>query len=125
MKKIAILIASLGFAATALPVAATAAPYPQARHGDGQWGQNQWQTINQRQANLYQRIDQGIRSGALTRNEAARLKIEFRNLASLEQRYRRGGLNNWERSDLNRRFDVLSAKVRFQKHDRQDRPHRR
>lgn len=119
MKKIAILIASLGFAATALPVAATAAPYPQA------YGQGQWQNINQRQANLYNRIDQGIRSGALTRNEAARLKIEFRNLASLEQRYRRGGLNNWERSDLNRRFDVLSAKVRFQKHDRQDRPHRR
>ncbi|MES2055763.1 MAG: hypothetical protein V4564_07495 [Pseudomonadota bacterium] len=111
MKKITILIASLGFAATALPVAASAAPYPQA----------QWQTVNQRQANLYNRIDQGIRSGALNRVEASRLKAEFRQIANLEAQYRRSrpGLTIAERRDLDRRFDRLSARIRIQKHDRQ------
>ncbi|QNQ10111.1 hypothetical protein [Sphingomonas alpina] len=113
MKKIAILIASLGFAATALPVAANAAPYPQA----------QWQSINQRQANLYNRIEQGIRSGALNRVEASRLKAEFRQLNNLEAQYRRSrpGLTIAERRDLDRRFDGLSQRIRIQKHDRQGR----
>ncbi|QNA85013.1 hypothetical protein G4G27_14180 [Sphingomonas sp. So64.6b] len=117
MKKIAILIASLGFAATALPVAATAAPYPQAH------GQGQWQNINQRQANLYNRIDQGIRSGALNRVEASRLKAQFRQLTNLEAQYRRSrpGLTIAERRDLDRRFDALSQRIKIQKHDRQGR----
>ena len=119
MKKIAILIASLGFAATALPVAATAAPYPQA------YGQGQWQNINQRQANLYNRIDQGIRSGALNRVEASRLKAQFRQLTNLEAQYRRSrpGLTIAERRDLDRRFDALSQRIKIQKHDRQGRRH--
>ena len=88
----------------AAPVAASAAP---------------WQSINQRQANLNVRIDQGIRSGALTRPEAARLRAQMRQVANLEYRYRRNGLTAWERRDLDRRFDAISARVRIQKHDRQ------
>ncbi|MGY4398660.1 TolA-binding protein [Sphingomonas sp. UYAg733] len=109
MKKITILIASLGFAATALPVAASAAPA--------------WQTINHRQANLYNRIDQGIRSGALNRAEATRLKTQFRQLNNLEAQYRRSrpGLTIAERRDLDRRFDTLSQRIKIQKHDRQGR----
>lgn len=80
-----------------------------------------WVNINARQSRLDSRIDQGIRSGALTRREAVNLRSEFRGLSRLEARYRAGGLNNWERNDLNRRFDALSAKVRFNKHDRQHR----
>jgi hypothetical protein len=100
------LATSLG--AAAIPTAASAAP---------------WSNINQRQGNIEQRIDMGVRNGSLTRFEAGRLRAEFRNLNVLEARYRRsgGGLTGWERADLNRRYDVLSTQVRFDRHDVQRR----
>lgn len=104
MNRIKTLIATLGIAAVAVPTMAGAAP---------------WQSINARQDRLYARIDQGIRSGALTRVEAQSLRTRFRSLAKREARYRSGGLSAWERTDLNRRFDALSARIRVQKHDRQ------
>lgn len=104
MNKLFVTIAGLGIAVTALPTAASAQSF---------------QAINQRQSNLYGRIDQGIRSGALNRNEAQRMRIQFRQIVNLEQRYRRNGLSRAERSDLNRRFDTLSARIRAQKNDRQ------
>jgi hypothetical protein len=82
----------------------------------------QWQSINQRQANLDQRIDVGVRNGSLTRNEANRLRVEFRDLTRLEARYRSSyGLSQSERRDLDQRFDALSARVRYERNDRQDR----
>lgn len=105
MKKFAMLIAGLGVAFTALPAAA--AP---------------WQNINQRQNQIERRIDQGIRNGALSRREATSLRNEFRGIAQLEQRYRRGGLSVGERRDLDRRFNALSYKVRVDKRDRNNRP---
>jgi hypothetical protein len=88
----------------------------------GAQSRGQWEPINQRQANLERRIDQGVRNGALTRPEAKRLRADFRSLAQLETRYRRSsGLDTRERSDLQRRFDALSARIRFERHDRQDR----
>lgn len=97
-------IAAMGVVAVALPSIASAAP---------------WQSINARQDRIEQRINQGIRSGALTRNEAVRLRSDFRSIANLEARYRRGGLSASERRDLDRRFDALSARVKVQKRDRQ------
>jgi hypothetical protein len=76
-----------------------------------------WTSINQRQARLEQRIDAGVRSGDLTRSEAARLRDQFRDLARLEVRYRHGGLSGWERNDLDRRFDALSSQIRVQRAD--------
>lgn len=106
MKKFLIpLLAASALAGAAMPAAA--AP---------------WTNINQRQAQLDQRIDQGVRNGSLTRREAANLRAEFQTIARLEYRYRRtGGLQGWERADLDRRFNVLSAKVRYERHDRDDR----
>lgn len=81
-----------------------------------------WQNINQRQANLDARIDAGVRNGSLTRSEAVRLRAEFNALARLEARYRASyGLSRAERADLDRRFDALSARVRYERHDRDDR----
>ena len=58
MKKFAfMLVAAAALASTAVP--ALAAP---------------WQSINQRQAALDARIDQGVRNGALTRPEAVQLR---------------------------------------------------
>lgn len=80
-----------------------------------------WQNINQRQAQLDRRIDQGVRNGQLTRNEAAEMRRQFRVIAQLEQRYRRDGLSRWERQDLDRRFDHLSSRIRYERRDQQDR----
>ncbi len=103
MKKILIPVLAVSALAAAAP--AMAAP---------------WQSVNERQANLDRRIDMGVRNGQITRNEAQRLRAEFRQIASLEHRYRRteGGLSAWERRDLDRRFDTLSAKIRYERNDR-------
>lgn len=101
-----IIAAVLG--AAAMPVAASA---------------QAWQPIGQRKVNLAQRIDQGIRSGALNRAEARRLTMQLDNLVRLERRYRvsRPGLTQAERRDLDRRYDGLSRRVRVQRNDRQNR----
>jgi len=80
-----------------------------------------WQAIGERKVNLSQRIDQGIRSGALNRAEARRLTARLDDLVRLERRYRmtRPGLTRAERLDLDRRYDDLSRRVRIQKQDRQ------
>lgn len=113
-------------------VSATALPAAAQSHGHGRPapGYNQpqhnnyghWQSINMRQANLDRRIDVGVRNGQLTRREATRLRSEFNALARLEANYRRGGLSAWERADLDRRFDRLSAQIR---NDRRDHDPRR
>lgn len=103
MNRFAMMIAGLGIAVTAIPTAASAAP---------------WTSINQRQRTLDARIDQGVRAGTVSRSEAVRLRTSFRDLVWLENRYRANGLSSWERNDLNRRFDSLSARIRIQKHDR-------
>lgn len=106
MKKFLIpLLAASALAGTAMPAAASP-----------------WININQRQAELDRRIDMGVRNGSLTRYEAADLRAEFHGIARLEARYRRtGGLQGWERVDLERRFDILSARIRYERHDRDDR----
>lgn len=90
-------------------------------HADNRWvdAQGRWMTINQRQRQLDRRIDQGVRQGDLTRAEADGLQAEFRRIARMEARYRRGGLSNSERADLDRRFDGLAARIHWQRSDRQ------
>ncbi|MES2339756.1 MAG: hypothetical protein V4537_16810 [Pseudomonadota bacterium] len=109
MNKFTLMIAGLGIAAATVPTMASAQNY------------GNWQTINSRQASLDRRIDMGIRNRQLTRNEAVRLRSEFRQIAQLENRYRRGGLSIGERRDLDRRFDALSARIRWERNDRQGR----
>jgi len=106
------LIISGLIAASALAVtagAASAQPY-RGDHG-------RWMSINERQANLDRRIDRGLETGQLTRREAWRLRQEFRDITRLEYRYRANGLSNWERADLDRRFDRLSAQIRWERRD--------
>lgn len=105
MKKFLLLAAAAGALAISAP-AASAAPG--------------WQPINQRQAQIDRRIDQGVRHGDLTRREATQLRAEFDALEHLEARYRRHGLSVTEMRDLDRRFDVLEARVRFERNDRQE-----
>ncbi len=103
MKRFLVSAAALAVA-TAAPLAADATP---------------WQPINQRQATLERRLDEGVRSGQISRPEAAGLRSQFRALKRLEAEYRRsgGGLSARERADLDSRFDRLSHAVKFEKHD--------
>lgn len=82
-------------------------------------GDASWMSVNQRQANLYERIDSGVRQGDLTRVEADRLRADFNALAHLEADYRASapGLTSSETQDLDRRFDALSQRIRFDRHD--------
>lgn len=78
-----------------------------------------WASVNQRQANLDRRIDNGVRNGRITRAEAYQLRAEFRQISRLEARYRSTrGLQDWERRDLDRRFDALSRKIQWERRDR-------
>ncbi|WP_426020284.1 hypothetical protein [Brevundimonas sp. DWR2-3-1b1] len=86
-------------------------------HGAQHAGYGSWQSINARQANLDRRIDQGVRNGQISRREATRLRGEFSSILRLEASYRRGGLTAWERTDLDRRFDRLSAQIRNERRD--------
>jgi hypothetical protein len=81
----------------------------------------QWVNIEQRKMQLDRRIDQGLRSRQLTNAEAIRLRSEFNAIASVEARYRRNGLDMRERADLDRRFDILAAKIRYERTDDQRR----
>ncbi|MHA6719144.1 hypothetical protein ACX40Y_06785 [Sphingomonas sp. RS6] len=119
MNKFMLMVASLGVAAAAVP--AVAAPiHAPAPHAPAYAQARGWQSINEREARLDKRIDQGVRSGALSRREATALRGEYRSLVRLEARYRasRPGLTMAERRDLDRRFDSLSAKIRIEKRDR-------
>jgi hypothetical protein len=123
MRKLIVPAIVLAAASVAAPTFAQSYNRPAPpHHGAQHAGYGSWQSINARQANLDRRIDQGVRSGQLSRREATRLRGEFNSILRLEANYRRGGLTAWERQDLDRRFDRLSDQVR---NERRDRDHHR
>jgi hypothetical protein len=85
-------------------------------------GGHNWQNISQRKYQLDRRIDQGERNRQLSRREATRLRYELNALVRLERSYMRGGLSFRERAELDRRYDQLSAQVRAERRDRNNRP---
>lgn len=68
-------------------------------------------SLEDRKLRLDRRIEQGLRSGQLTEDEAELLRDEFDDLARLEARYRVGGVSTWERADLDRRMDQLADRI--------------
>jgi len=120
MKKFLIASAALAAAAIATAAPASAAPYGY----NNQYERTAFSSrgeVNRQQANIAQRIEMGQRTGAISFREATRLKASLRDIARLEMRYSRDGLSRWEVADLDRRLDVLSRQVRFERHDRNDR----
>lgn len=84
-----------------------------------------WDPINSRIERLDTRIDRGISRGDLTRREAALLRRDLNGVAQLEYRYVRNGLTRAEQADLNRRFDVLAQRIRYERRDPEQRNYRR
>ena len=121
MKK-TLFIPALALVAASVAIPAAAQSYQgQGRGPAYQQNQGGWQSITQRKINLDRRIDVGLRNGSLSRREANRLQVELNALVRLERGYLRGGLTRWERSDLDRRYDLLSAQVRAERRDRDNR----
>ncbi len=110
MKKLLLLAAAAGMLAVSAP--ANAAPWDRYDRDSN---------INERQADLNGRIDQGVRDGSLTRTEALNLRAQARQIAFLERRYRYNGLAMWERRDLDRRLDRLAQNIRYERHDAETR----
>ena len=80
-------------------------------------------SVDGREHRQRERIREGVRSGELTRHEAARLRREQTRVRREERRYRASGdsLSRRERRDLQRDLDRSSRHIRRQKHDGQDR----
>jgi len=79
--------------------------------------------VNHRQQNQQQRIQQGVKSGELTRGETHRLAAEQSRIRREEARYKSdGSLTRAERADLQRDLNRSSRHIYNQKHDAQDRP---
>jgi hypothetical protein len=78
--------------------------------------------IDRREYREQQRINQGIRSGELTRREARRLEAGLARV-KIDERFARsdGSLSPRERARLNRELNHESRNIYRQKHDRQDR----
>lgn len=128
MKKLLIPALAVAVASAALPAAAQSYNGAYDRHGPSRGhGYEQsdygWNAIAQRKHNLDRRIDRGVQTRQLSRREASRLQDELNSLVRLERSYMRGGLTRWERQDLDRRYDRLSAKVRYERNDYDGRRH--
>jgi hypothetical protein len=79
--------------------------------------------VNARQHHQRDRIQQGVRSGELTRRETGRLAEEQRDIRQLERAYKSDGtLTGAERRDLQHEHNQASRHIYAQKHDVQDRP---
>lgn len=81
--------------------------------------------VDKRQANQAYRIQDGVRTGTLTKYEASRLKQEQAKIAHLERRYEHDGkLTYSEKRHLNTLQNKASRHINSQKHDHQVAPRR-
>lgn len=67
--------------------------------------------INERQAFIQRRIDQGVRNGRLTQFEANSLRAQLDRIGRDEANMRMGGLSGWERQTLLSRLDRLNTQL--------------
>jgi hypothetical protein len=89
------------------------------RYAQGGWGygrrQGEWVAIRDRADWLDRRIDNAQRDGRLDRRDARDLRRQLASIEDLEARYMRDGrLGPGERADLDRRFDDLSSRIRYE-----------
>lgn len=77
--------------------------------------------LNGDQARLAQRIDRAAYNGRISRREAQNLRFQLEEYQRLEWRYRRDGLSNWERRDLQNRLDRIAYNLRDERRDRDGR----
>lgn len=127
-----LLIPAIALAATsiALPAAAqsfsisvgtTRAPAYAPAYAPGYDRYDRWTPMHQRVRVLDRHLDQGVRSRRISHRDAQALRRDAQQLVRLEAQYSRNGLTRWERQDLDRRFDALEARIRYELRDRNGR----
>jgi hypothetical protein len=78
--------------------------------------------VNARQHNQRERIQQGVKSGELSRRETGRLVHEQRQVRQLEHTYKEdGALTRDERKDLHQQLGQQSQEIYEEKHDEEKR----
>ena len=76
--------------------------------------------IDQREANQERRIEQGVKSGSLTRKEARRLENDQAHVQKMETRAEADGkVSARERARIERAQDRESRRIYREKHDKQ------
>jgi septal ring factor EnvC (AmiA/AmiB activator) len=79
--------------------------------------------IDRRVAEMQQRIDQGVKSGELTRPEAQQLRLKLNKVRNDEARMKADGrLTKPEQDKLNRELDRLGQQIYREKRDLDRRP---
>ncbi len=127
-KKFLIPAMALAAASVAVPAAAQSYGYVQIQsygpgYGHGRYEQNHrgWQSIANRKYQMDNRIDIGLRNGALSWREASSLRGRLNALVRLEHNLMRGGLSWSERQRLDREYDQLARQIRYERRDRDNR----
>ncbi len=114
---LAMIVMSAGVTALSLPAQAAPLrhPVPAVSHYDTQASSR----LDARIQNLKSDLNQGQRSGRISKKEAARLSGKINTVASLKRTYVRSGrgLTTSEVATLNAKIDTLSAQIRTQAHD--------
>ncbi len=78
--------------------------------------------VDNRQDNQRERIENGIKDGSLTRQEAKKLIMEQKRIAALEGKLQADGeLNKKDKARLEKRQDKASVRIAKDKHDGQTR----
>ncbi len=90
-------------------------PFMPAAYCPPKWGVT---TVDARQGRQMDQIQDGLRSGQLTRHEARDLLRDQRQIERVERHYLADGhLSRDEWLDLDRRLDLASREIRAEKHD--------
>jgi hypothetical protein len=69
--------------------------------------------IDQREANMRLRINEGLRDGDLSVGQAAQLRNELRQIVNLDARYQDEGMTGWRVRDLNSRLSLLDSRLDY------------
>ena len=108
MKKILLCMA----AGSALLIGAPAAAQYQSS-GNGYYQTDVNGNVAARIGQLQARVQAGVQSGAISRQEAQPLRLQLRQLTQLERQYSINGLSGQERADLQQRIRTLRQQIRF------------
>ena len=116
MKRVLMAVAAL----STLAAASTAAAQPYRGGGyDRGYGGGYDQDYGQRNQGqrLEARIQRAAQNGSISWREARSLQFQVDQVQRLEWRYRQNGMSGWEVRDLERRYDDIRQRIRWERSD--------
>lgn len=91
---------------------------PYRDHEFGGFDDHRRSSVDERQARIAQRIQNGLHNGGLTRREARQLARQLNATEHKESAFESDGrLNGRERAEVHRDLDVVAQRLRFERHD--------